>query len=332
MAVPGRYTGYPTSEDPAVRGQVPRGGGGIGKGSAPGAGALPEGAQTEVEPPTWFVDALRAAPDHEDVEVDGVRIHYRAWGDPGRPGLVLIHGGAAHSGWWDHVAPLLASHRVVALDLSGHGDSGRRPEYDLRAWAHEVVAVAAAERLDRPVVVGHSLGGWVAATTAVERADAVGAVVLIDSPLNDRPPEEEYVRQRRRPTRVYPTTDAAIARFSTLPPQDVLLPYIRKHVARTSLRPVEGGWTWKFDPAFFGRRLPLRELLPRLECPVSLLRCERGLVSPEMAVSMRGLVGHRLSVVDLPDTGHHPMLDQPLALATGLRTLLTVWPPNVSCH
>jgi pimeloyl-ACP methyl ester carboxylesterase len=45
-----------------------------------------------------------------------------------------------------------------------------------------------------------------------------------------------------------------------------------------------------------------------------------------MAAEMQRLVPGRLPVVDLPDTGHHPMLDQPLALVTGLRTLLAFWP------
>jgi pimeloyl-ACP methyl ester carboxylesterase len=47
-----------------------------------------------------------------------------------------------------------------------------------------------------------------------------------------------------------------------------------------------------------------------------------------MAAEMTRLVPHRLPVVDLPDAGHHPMLDQPLALVTGLRTLLAFWPES----
>jgi pimeloyl-ACP methyl ester carboxylesterase len=280
------------------------------------------------EAPGWFRRALAQEPEHRDVEVEGARIHYRAWGDPDAPGLVLVHGGAAHSGWWDHVAPLLASHRVVAPDLSGHGDSDRREVYDMHLWAREIVAVAAAERLDRPVVVGHSMGGWAAVTTGVEHGPAVSAVAYIDSPLNDQPPEESRLRERQRPRRVYPTLEEAMSRFRTLPAQDVVLPYVRAHVARGSLRRVEGGWTWKFDPTFFGRRLLLRDLLPQLACPVALFRCEHGLVSPEMAAEMTRLVPHRLPVVDLPDAGHHPMLDQPLALVTGLRTLLAFWPES----
>ncbi|NEK56321.1 alpha/beta hydrolase [Geodermatophilus sabuli] len=277
-------------------------------------------------PPAWFLRAVATPPVHRDVRVGGVPVHYRVWGPPGRPGLVLVHGGAAHSGWWDHVAPLLDTHTVVALDLSGHGDSGRRPSYGTAVWAREVLAVAAAEQLRRPVVLGHSMGGWVALTLGVEHAGDVAGVAVIDSPLDRQPPEERELRDEPRVHRVHPTVEAAVARFRTLPPQEVYLPAVREHVARGSLRAVEGGWTWKFDPAFSGDRPPVRRLLPRLGAPAALFRCEQGLVSREMAAEMAALVPGGLPVVDLPEAGHHPMLDQPLALVTAVRTLLAVWP------
>jgi pimeloyl-ACP methyl ester carboxylesterase len=276
--------------------------------------------------PAWFTRAVATAPEHRDVDVDGARVHYRAWGTPGRPGLVLVHGGAAHSGWWDHIAPLLETHRVVAPDLSGHGDSDRRDTYGTAQWAREVLAVAAAEGLSRPVVLGHSMGGWVALTAGVEHGDAVAGVAAIDSPLDRQPPEEQDLREQPRVHRVHPDLDAAVARFRTLPAQDAYLPYVREHVARGSLRAVEGGWTWKFDPTFFGSRPLVRQLLPRLAAPAALFRCQHGLVSPEMAAEMGVLVPGGLPVVDLPEAGHHPMLDQPLALLAGVRTLLAVWP------
>jgi pimeloyl-ACP methyl ester carboxylesterase len=237
-----------------------------------------------------------------------------------------VHGGAAHSGWWDHVAPLLGTHRVVALDLSGHGDSGRREGYGTRQWAREVLAVAAAEGLSRPVVLGHSMGGWVALTVGVEHGDDVAGVAVIDSPLDRQPPEEQKVREQRLGQRVHADLETAVARFRTLPPQEVYLPHVREHVARGSLRPVEGGWTWKFDPAFSGNRPLVRQLLPRLTAPAALFRCEQGLVTQEMAAEMVALVPGGLPVVDLPEAGHHPMLDQPLALVTAVRTLLAFWP------
>ncbi len=76
-----------------------------------------------------------------------------------------MHGGAAHAGWWDTTAPFLAAeHRVIAIDLSGHGDSDRRESYAIATWATEVVAVAAAESDEAPIVFGHSMGGFVALT------------------------------------------------------------------------------------------------------------------------------------------------------------------------
>jgi pimeloyl-ACP methyl ester carboxylesterase len=280
-----------------------------------------------VEAPRWFEQAVALVPEHRDTVVGGARVHLRCWGDEDRPGLVLVHGGAAHSGWWDHVAPFFAgTHRVVAPDLSGHGDSDRRDAYGMAAWAEEVVAGAAAGGITGPpLVVGHSMGGWVAATVGVEHADAVDGIAIVDSPLMEPPPEEEVLRRRARAMRVYPTRAEILARFGTLPPQDVVLPYVKAHIAAQSVRPVEGGWTWKFDPRLFGERAPLRLLLPRLGCRAAYIRSEHGLVPPAMAATVDELVGSRVPIVELPDAGHHPMLDQPLPLVTALRMLLQQW-------
>jgi pimeloyl-ACP methyl ester carboxylesterase len=215
---------------------------------------------------------------------------------------------------------------VVALDLSGHGDSGRRPSYDTSIWAREVAAVAEAENLDRPVVIGHSLGGWVALTVGAEHPGATSAVAVIDSPLFDQPPEGKYLRRRQQPSRAYPTVEEAVTRFRTAPTQDVVLPYVRDHVARSSLRRDDDGWRWKFDPQLWGAPPLLAELLPQVTCPAALFRCEKGLVSRPMADQMAELFVAGLPVVDIPDAGHHPIFDQPLALVTGIRTLLTFWP------
>jgi len=277
--------------------------------------------------PRWFTAALADAPEHRDTTVDGVRVHLRCWGGEDRPGLVLVHGGAAHSGWWDHIAPFFAgTHRVVALDLSGHGDSGRREAYDMAAWAREVVAVAGAGGVTgRPLVVGHSMGGWIAATVGAKYGDAVDGIAIIDSPLMEPPPEEEVLRRRKRAMRRYSTRAEILARFTTLPPQAVVLPYVKEHIAADSVVAVDGGWTWKFDPGLFAERAPLRDLLPALRCRAAFIRSEFGLVPPTMAGTIDALLGHAVPIVELPDAGHHPMLDQPLPLVTALRMLLQQW-------
>ena len=62
-----------------------------------------------VSAPEWFVAALAAPREEDEVEVEGTPIHSVRWGTSGRPGIVLVHGGAAHAHWWDHVVPMLAA-------------------------------------------------------------------------------------------------------------------------------------------------------------------------------------------------------------------------------
>src|SRR5690606_18123739 len=132
--------------------------------------------------PQWFADAIGQAPLIKRLTTaDGTTINYRVWGERAWPGVLLVHGAAASAAWWDHIAPQLSGHRVVAVDLSGHGDSSHKSGgYPVGEWAAEVAAVAIAEKLDRPVLVGHSLGGRVAVHAAVAEPELFSRVVLID--------------------------------------------------------------------------------------------------------------------------------------------------------
>ena len=280
------------------------------------------------QPPAWFTAAVSTPATEAVVDVDGTAIAYRAYGSRGGRGLMLLHGGAAHARWWDHIAPLLtADHRVVAVDLSGHGDSGRRGAYSLEEWANEVLAVAADAGFDAPpVVIGHSMGGFVALRAASIYGDRLAGVVAIDSPVRDVTPEERAAREHRAfgPLVVYPSPGAAMARFHPIPDQPCL-PYVVAHVARASIRPVSGGWSWKFDPLIFARHHLTPEWLTRLDCRVALFRAEHGILSPKMSEVMYDRLGRLAPVIEIPAAAHHVMLDQPIALVTGIRTLLSDW-------
>ena len=135
--------------------------------------------------PQWFADAVAVAPADRWVDVAGAKVHYLRWGEGGRPGIVFVHGGAAHAHWWSHVAPaFLADHDVVALDLTGHGDSDRRDEYLLDTWCDEVAAVIDDAAFDGPpLLVGHSMGGFVTVATAARHSELLAGAVIIDSPI-----------------------------------------------------------------------------------------------------------------------------------------------------
>ena len=281
--------------------------------------------------PAWFARAVSAPHDDAMVEVDGCRVHYLGWGERGRRGLVFVHGGGAHAHWWTHVAATFAArYRVVAIDLSGHGDSGHRETYEPEQWADEVMAVATDAGFDgMPVLVGHSMGGFITIVTAARHSDQLAGVIVCDSPVTEADPEmsahEEFGRQR-----TYPTVEAAVSRFRTVPPQEHYLDYVVDFVARRSLKEVDGGWRWKFDRRIFeqfahGVRGLAVPYLSAVTCRLALLRSEHGLVTPEIGAFMYEKLGRVTPVIEIPEAGHHAMLDQPLILLTALRTLLADW-------
>ena len=286
------------------------------------------------EAPAWFRRALQTPFFDQFVEVGGTPIHYLTWGEPGRRGLVFVHGGGAHAHWWTHIAAHYSrQYRVVAVDLSGHGDSGRRDQYSLELWAEEVIAAAAAAGVDGPpVVVGHSMGGFVSIATAALHPDALEGVIVVDSPVAAPDPEVGQARagQAFGAPKVYPSYDEALGRFRTVPPQERYLEFVMHHVSHRSLTSVEGGWSWKFDHNLFNAfttsiRAVALPYLPEVRCRFALLRSENGLVTEGLADSMYEMLGRRAPVVELPEAGHHPMLDEPLVLTTAIRALLADW-------
>lgn len=284
--------------------------------------------------PRWFREAVAVPHEDRTVVVDDCPIHYLAWGEPGRRGLLFVHGGGAHAHWWTHVAARFADeYRVLAIDLSGHGDSGHRTTYAFEQWTDEVMAVAADGDIDGlPVIVGHSMGGFVTIATSAMHPDKVSGAIICDSPVTEPDPEVESFRLKEafgRP-RTYPSVDDALARFRTVPPQAHYLDYVMDYVGRHSMRPVDDGWQWKFDRTIFeqfagslrGVALPY---LSRIVCRLALLRSEQGLVTPDIGSFMYEQLGRVTPVIELPLAGHHAMLDTPLILLTALRTLLADW-------
>jgi pimeloyl-ACP methyl ester carboxylesterase len=284
--------------------------------------------------PAWFIRALAVPFTDEYVEVGGASIHYLAWGERGRRGLVFVHGGGAHAHWWAPLAATFAHEfRVLALDLSGHGDSDHRDVYELTQWTDEVVAVAADGGISGlPVVIGHSMGGFVTIATAARHGDRVDGVIVCDSPVADLDPEISafHLREAFGRPRTYPDLEDAIAHFRTVPAQAHYLDYVIDDVARWSLKAVDGGWQWKFDRRIFeqfgaGMRSIAEPYLSEVQCRLALLRSEFGLVTPDIGAAMYEKLGRVTPVIEIPEAGHHAMLDEPLILLTALRTLLGDW-------
>ncbi|MQY31305.1 alpha/beta fold hydrolase [Nocardia aurantia] len=123
-----------------------------------------------------------ADPPEQLVPLPDGHIHVVTDGPPGAPAIVLLHGLAGSTAWWDPVVPALADHHVVRIDLLGHGRSDKPDTgYGIPEQAGRVAAVLDRLGVPRAVIVGHSTGGYVATALAEQRPDLVTAIGVIDT-------------------------------------------------------------------------------------------------------------------------------------------------------
>src|SRR5471032_1391658 len=106
-----------------------------------------------------------AQPVDRDVTVNGLRIHYLEWGTSGKQPLILLHGIARVAHTFDHLAPHFSqNHRVFAVDMRGHGDSGwdAQGAYLVEDYVRDIEGLVAQLKLRNIVLWGNSTGGRVA--------------------------------------------------------------------------------------------------------------------------------------------------------------------------
>jgi pimeloyl-ACP methyl ester carboxylesterase len=115
---------------------------------------------------------------------NGVTLRYIEAG-AGDPPIVFVHGWTCSRDFWPgQISNFAKKHRVVALDLRGHGESDKPDEdYTIDAFADDVAWLIGQLGLQKPVVIGHSMGGVIAMKLARKHPDVTSAVVLVDSPI-----------------------------------------------------------------------------------------------------------------------------------------------------
>jgi pimeloyl-ACP methyl ester carboxylesterase len=232
---------------------------------------------------------------------------------PGTP-VLLVHGGGADRSHWHAVVPLLATDRtVVTFDQRGYGESHAPPDTDrsLGAMASDVLAVTAAAGLHRPVIVGHSYGGAVAAETVARSPDRFSGAVFLDAAGDVRGLTAEAITEWRNGMSPERFRSASRAWFEQI--LHDARPETRQHVLATlglTTRETYVGSMeslFRYDPAVV-RHFP----------------------GPTLLITVREIDGPfamRAAVPELPnvfveDSSHWPQLDQPAEVAAILRRFL----------
>ncbi len=290
--------------------------------------------------PPWFDDAIANAPTRTFIDVRGAAIETLTWGEPGKPGLLFLHGNGACADWWSFIAPFFAgTHRITAFSMSGMGGSGWRDKYSYDLYVDEAFAVAEATGLfaspAKPVIVGHSFGAFITSGIVGRAGARIGGAILLDGPFLGSAARKRAreMRGTPRPKRIYDTLAQALSRFRFAPDQDCENLFIADWIARSSIREFRRaddsiGYTWRFDPLRFMGFLhgnPANDLAVA-QCPIGVIGGARsGFVTEKRMDELAPHLAKGSPFVVIPDSDHHIMADQPLALVAAIRTQLANW-------
>ena len=290
-----------------------------------GAGQVPQAANST---------ALKGGPTSHIYFSQRLRLHYVDWGNDGAPPMLLVHGGRDHCRNWDWVAhELKERYHIIAPDLRGHGDSQWLVggAYSTIDYVYDIAQLVRQARMEKMVVIGHSMGGSVALAYAGLYPDKVRMLVSIEgmgpssSVADDSTPGHDRLlawmdnlRQLsgRMPKR-YPTLEDAFERMQQANPH-LTWAQARHLTIHGSNQNEDGTYSWKFDNymrAWSPVGLSAGQtfgLYRRIACPVLLVH---GTESWASAPQDNGLQNARSIAVD--NAGHwvhHDQLERFLAI------------------
>lgn len=274
----------------------------------------------------------------QNVEANGLTLHYREWGETRtKHAVLMLHGYAETSSAWEETAAEMArEYRVIALDQRGHGKSDRAPDHDYSrsSQVEDLEALVEVLGLRTVTLVGHGMGGANAICFAAEHPDLVTALIAIEAAPELLRSGVETMRRVLANSDGFMTLDDVIDTYQQYYPYATHEQLSRR--ARSSVRVTDdGSYEWAFDPVFLDatnrppepdpgqRRLSnLWECVERVQCPVMIVRGqETDMLTPEAIQRLhRRIPGSRVSLIE--EAGHAVPTDQPSALSQHIREFL----------
>jgi pimeloyl-ACP methyl ester carboxylesterase len=256
-----------------------------------------------------------------EVEVEGRRVGVIDSGGDGPP-LLFLHGlGGLWQNWLLTIPAFLGTHRCVAVDLPGFGQS-EMPAGDISipGYARTVDAVCGLLGINDPVVVGHSMGGFVGAELTVSFPTRMSKLVLVSAAgLSTEYLVREPLLAAARIWAVLTTRTGVRADVAVTRPRarrmalQVIVRYPERLSVPLSLELVHGAGAPGFIPAFDAlMRHSYRDNLERIEIPALIVWGRNDILVPvEDAEMYEHLIGENAHGVIFEDTGHLPMVERP---------------------
>lgn len=277
----------------------------------------------------------RAVAREHAITVRGTRLAWRQWGEDHEYPVLALHGWLDNAASFDALGPLLAGHRVIALDLPGHGRSAHRgPDASYNIWDDlpDLAWFTAELGLARYALLGHSRGAAIATLLAAIEAPAVSSLVMIDSMLTPmfraeqtveqlRSFAHDYGRRRARAPRVFATVEKAVAARCAATGIDARAAAM---LVPRNLEAVAGGWRWRTDArlrhasALKLTRGNVRNVLESLRLPALLFPASGGFGARLGDIESTGWL-RGLAIESVEGCHHCHMLGQAPAIAARIR-------------
>ena len=278
----------------------------------------------------WFNESLLSTPTENFVEVEGAKIHYLTWGDNKKPGLFFIHGFSANAHWWDFIAPaFIEDYCVVAIDLSGSGDSDHRETYSQEMYANEIKAVCDDMGWESADFIAHSMGGSISLNATSIYPEIFKSLYLLDSIVILPPDKVRNYSSNRSMIRadfIYEDEASAIESFRLIPPQPCRNEFLLNHIAINSYKQTEEGWLLKSDGKMMKtyQSKDLTETLMAIQCPIYIVYGLMSQIFTQEILDYTVYVGNipPERVIGVPGTMHHLFVDDPLSVIQELKKLL----------
>lgn len=273
------------------------------------------------------------APEHGDVVVGGMRLHYVDWGPREAPPVLFLHGGGLTARTWDLVClGLRPEFRCIALDQRGHGDSEWSPsmDYSLEAHVRDIQGFIEALDLAPIVLVGHSLGAFVGIALAAQSPELLRGLVLVDAVPGVPPTAVESVAEFILGPAEFDSVEDLVARAREFNPRrDARL--LRRSLMHNLRELPDGRFTWKYDrrhlspDTFEHMRRRFNQLdtdLSSISCPTLLVRGSESEAFSDQDVERVATKMPDATWIRVDGAAHTIQGDNPRDLADALRAFL----------
>jgi N-formylmaleamate deformylase len=225
-----------------------------------------------------------------DLKINGVKIHYYRTGGQ-KPPFVMIHGATDNGLCWSPVAEYFSDrYDVIMPDAQGHGKSDRvTKDCNNKAQAVQIAEMIKQLKLNKPLIMGHSMGGVISSHLAANFPDLPRAVILEDPAWQPAAPVETPEARQAREAGMRANTAYVGKSHSEVKEQGHLL---HPKWSEAELVP----WAQskiEVDPNLFDYLMPnlteYRELVPKFNCPALLITADAGVVTPTVAMEAEEL-------------------------------------------